>query len=315
MGPETAESAARGGAPPWTDPATHTSGFVRANGVRLHYLSWGSADPTLILIHGANANPHYFDDLAPAFTDRFRVIAYARRGHGESEACGPYDTATLSADLVGFMDALGIAKAHLTGWSMGGNEVTALAGEHPERVDRIVYLEGGYDWADPRSRAMLLAMPVWPDCPLTSMAAHLECQKALMFPGVTEAGRVESFLRHLVVVQPDGTVRSAMGDGVQEAVFEAYTTNPRDYTKVSAPALAIYAQSFWDVQHGDPSLVAEHLAWERAHVTPFRVASIERVRRELPDPQILSVPGTHPDLVFTCRESIVAAMRAFLLGG
>jgi pimeloyl-ACP methyl ester carboxylesterase len=55
-----------------------------------------------------------------------------------SEAKVPYDTATLTEDLRGLMDRLGIAKAHLAGWSMGGNEITAMAGTRPERVNRIV---------------------------------------------------------------------------------------------------------------------------------------------------------------------------------
>ena len=111
----------------------------------------------LILLHGSGDNPHVFDDLAPAFTDRFHVIAYARRGHGRSEARPPYDTATLTEDLRGLMDALGISKASLVGWSLGGNEITAMAALHPDRVDKLVYLDAAYDWADPDYKAAFQA--------------------------------------------------------------------------------------------------------------------------------------------------------------
>src|SRR5262245_25316458 len=87
----------------WSDAAAHKIAFITANGVRLQYLDWGGSGPALILIHGYGDNPHIFDDIAPAFTDRFRVIAYARRGHGQSEAKGPYDMATLTEDLRGVM--------------------------------------------------------------------------------------------------------------------------------------------------------------------------------------------------------------------
>jgi pimeloyl-ACP methyl ester carboxylesterase len=124
----------------WSDPSPHKNGFVTASGIRINYLDWGGSGPTLILIHGYGDNPHVFDDIAPAFTDRFRVIAYARRGQGDSEAKEPYDAGTMAEDLHGLMDALHIAKAHLAGWSMAGNDITAMAGAHPERVDRMVYL-------------------------------------------------------------------------------------------------------------------------------------------------------------------------------
>ena len=135
------------------------SGFVTANGVQLQYIDWGGSGPALIFIHGLEGNPHCFDDLAPAFTDRFRVVAYARRGSGESEAKEPYDTSTFTEDLRGLMDGLGISKAHLAGHSMGGTEITAMAGTHPERVDRIVYLDAAYDWADPAADAAFKATP------------------------------------------------------------------------------------------------------------------------------------------------------------
>src|SRR5262245_15204746 len=91
--------------------ATALGGFVESNGVRLQYLDWGGSGPALIMIPGLADNPYVFDDVASAFTDRFHVIAYARRGTGNSEIKGPYDEITLTEDLRGLMDALGIAKA------------------------------------------------------------------------------------------------------------------------------------------------------------------------------------------------------------
>jgi pimeloyl-ACP methyl ester carboxylesterase len=99
----------------WSDTAAHKGGFVTANGIRLHYLDWGGLGPALMLIHGGLDNAHVFDDLAPAFTDHFRVIAYDLRGHGRSDAMGPFDTTTRTEDLCGLMDRLGINKAHLAG--------------------------------------------------------------------------------------------------------------------------------------------------------------------------------------------------------
>ena len=125
----------------------HKSGFVCAKGIRLHYLDWGGLGPVLILIHGGLDNAHIFDDLASAFTDHFRVIAYDLRARADQIRRGPFDTTARTEDLRGLMDSLGIAKAHLAGWSLGGNDISAAAGIHPDRVESIGYLEGAYDWA------------------------------------------------------------------------------------------------------------------------------------------------------------------------
>jgi pimeloyl-ACP methyl ester carboxylesterase len=301
----------------WSETAAHKSGFVTANGIRLHYLDWGGLGPVLILIHGGLDNAHIFDDLAPAFTGHFRVIAYDLRGHGRSDAKGPFDTTTRTADLRGLMDNLGIAKAHLAGWSLGGNDITAMAGIHPERVESIVYLEGAYDWAGPALADAFRSVPIdflAPASALRSLDAYRACQKTIWLPAVSDTSRVEAYVRDLVVIQPDGTVRPRMTDSVAQEVLRTTLTDRRDYTKVRTPALAIYADTFFDVRNGDPAQLAKNLDWEQKYLAPFRAASIERVRRELVSVKIVRVPGTHKDFVFTSREQVVSAMQQFLYG-
>lgn len=301
----------------WTDLAPHKGGFVTANGIRLHYLDWGGTGPVLVLIHGYPDNAHVFDDLAPAFTDRFHVIAYDRRAHGGSEAKAPYDVATLTEDLRGLMDSLRVAKASLAGWSMGGDEITAMAGTHPERVDRIVYLESAYDWADPLIVAGFGNLPVDMNPPTSAKAsldAWREYQRTVWLAGVRDTRRFEAYIRDLVDIQSDGTVRPRMSASVAQALWTTVTTDRRDYTRVRVPALAIYAETFLDVRNGDSVQRAKNLAWEKEHMAPFRSASTERIRRELPGVEIVNVPGTHMDFFFTFREQVVSAMRRFLGG-
>jgi pimeloyl-ACP methyl ester carboxylesterase len=297
--------------------AAHESGFVTSNGIRLHYLDWGGLDPVLILIHGGLDNAHIFDDLAPAFSDQFRVIAYDLRGHGHSDAKAPFDTTTRTEDLRGLMDCLGIAKAHLAGWSLGGNDITAMAVTHPERVDRIIYLEGAYDWGGPALADAFKSPPVdfrAPASAMKSLNAYRGYQQRNWFPAVSDVARFEAYVRDLVVTQTDGTMRRRMSDSVTQAVLSTVLTDPRDYTKVRSPALAIYAETFFDVRNGDPAQRAKNLDWEQKYLAPFRDASIDRVRRELPSVEIVKVPGTHKDFVFTSREQVVSAMQRFFGG-
>jgi hypothetical protein len=86
------------------------------------------------------------------------------------------------------------------------------------------------------------------------------------------------------------------------------------YAEVRSAAFAIYAETFFDVGNGDPAQLAKNLDWELKYMAPFRAASIERVRRELPSVETVKVPGTHKDFVFASREQMVSAMQRFLGG-
>jgi len=302
----------------WTDPSPHVSAFITANGIRLHYLDWGGTGPALILVHGYSDTPHIFDDLVPALGGQFRVVAYARRGHGRSGKEGPYDLTTLTEDLRTLMDSLGIARAHLAGWSMGGNEITAMAGRYPDRVERIVYLDAGYDWSDPAIVAGFNDLPVnlaAAGSDLASIEAYTAWQMTNWFPGVSDPSRLEAHFRDMVDIQPDGTVQSVMADSVVGGLWTSLTTEPRNYAAVRAPALSIYSATFFDVTRGDSVQVAKNRAWEDKYMTPFREASKARLQKDLKGIQFLTVPGTHADFVFTSRDQVAEAMVRFLTAG
>jgi pimeloyl-ACP methyl ester carboxylesterase len=288
-------------------------GFVAVNGVRLQYLDWGGSGPALILIHGLGDDPHCFDDLAPALTDRFRVIAYARRSAGSSEVKGPYDTVTLTEDLRGLMDALGIARAHLAGHSAGGNEVTAMAGRYPDRVGRLVYLDSGYDFADPQSVAAFAARPVFtrPAEAAASFDAFRAHELATLYPQLDDGRRIESYLRKKVVVHPDGSIEDRVSKAVRDELYAALFSSRRDYTRVRSPVLAIYPEHWYPPEVADPerrkAVVAYDAVW-----APFKAASIERLRREIRDVRIATVPGAHSNFMLMSRASVVATLRDFL---
>lgn len=309
---------ALGSSAPWPDPSAHRSAFITTNGVRLNYLDWGGRGPALILIHGLGDNPHIFDDLAPGLTDRFHVIAYARRAHGLSETKPPYDTVTLTEDLLGLMDALRIRKADLVGWSMGGDEITSMAIAHPERVDRIVYFDALYDYADPdfgttfRAAPMALLEPTARD--LASLDAYRSYQHRVAFAGLKDMRRVEAYVRQLVIVQPDGSVRERMPKKVEKALVASLSANPpRDYKHVGCPALAIDAGTAFDRPIADPAVRTAILRWERRYWTPFRDESVERARRQLAHLRIITLRGGHTDFFLVSRQRVLAAMRQFLL--
>jgi len=118
------------------------SDFVTVNGIRLHYLDWGGHGPTLIFLTGMAATAYIFNKFAPRFTDKFRVLALTRCGHGDSDCPETgYDADTLTEDIRQFMDRLNIEKASLAGHSLAGVELTHFVATYPNRIEKMIYLE------------------------------------------------------------------------------------------------------------------------------------------------------------------------------
>ena len=124
-----------------TSAAQPVDRFVTVNGLRIHYVEWGSAErPPLILIHGLDRVARTFDHVAPHFTSRFRVIAYDMRGHGDSDwdPQARYVVEDHVADLEGLVQQLGLRGITLWGNSTGGRVAQVFAGRHPDLVARVI---------------------------------------------------------------------------------------------------------------------------------------------------------------------------------
>ena len=83
------------------------------------------------------------------------VILFDNRGAGEGEHPPPWTVPTWRPDAIGVLDALGIARAHVLGVSMGGMIAQEMAIGWPERVDRLV-VAVSFARPDPLRRAFLL---------------------------------------------------------------------------------------------------------------------------------------------------------------
>jgi hypothetical protein len=98
----------------WQDPAAHRAGFVSSGGVRIQYLDFGGKGEPLVLLTGLGSSAHIFDDFAPRFTDRFRVVAITRRGHAQSDhPPSGYALDQLVDDLKAVLDTLGLDRVTL----------------------------------------------------------------------------------------------------------------------------------------------------------------------------------------------------------
>ncbi|MGY6569257.1 MAG: 3-oxoadipate enol-lactonase [Salinarimonas sp.] len=113
---------------------------ITVDGVRFRVALEGPEDaPVLMLSNSLASNLGMWDPQMAAFTQAYRVLRYDHRGHGGTDAPeGPYSFARLAEDAVGLLDALGIAKAHWCGLSMGGMTGMRMLTHHRDRIDRVV---------------------------------------------------------------------------------------------------------------------------------------------------------------------------------
>jgi pimeloyl-ACP methyl ester carboxylesterase len=114
--------------------------YADVNGTRLYYEERGSGD-AVVFLHAGLLDSRQWERQLETFSPRYRAIAFDVRGYGRSPAAtapfGPYD------DILGLMDALGIAQAALVGNSMGGAIEIDAALTSPGRVAALVPVGSG----------------------------------------------------------------------------------------------------------------------------------------------------------------------------
>lgn len=108
------------------------------DGIKLHYSEKGEGKP-LILLHGNGGTLEYFTNQIEYFSKNYRVFAVETRGHGQSpRGTAPFTMRQFADDLSSFMDTHAIEKAHILGFSDGGNIALTFALQYPERVDKLI---------------------------------------------------------------------------------------------------------------------------------------------------------------------------------
>jgi pimeloyl-ACP methyl ester carboxylesterase len=118
---------------------------IRVGDIGISLDDVGTGEPA-VLIHGLACGKRMWFHQMRTLRDRFRVIAYDQRGHGLTDAPADpkhYSPSHLVRDLSGLLDALGIARASIVGFSLGGGPALGLAASAPHRVSRLVLADVG----------------------------------------------------------------------------------------------------------------------------------------------------------------------------
>ena len=125
------------------------------DGVKIHYEVHGKG-PTILLSHGYSSTCRMWDGQVAALKDRYQVIVWDMRGHGESDY--PKDPALYSegltiGDMRALLDVVGADKAIVAGLSLGGYMSLAFHASHPNRVRALMLFDTGPGFKKDEARA------------------------------------------------------------------------------------------------------------------------------------------------------------------
>ncbi len=216
---------------------------VKVNGVSLAFHEWEGSGPAVVAIHGLTANHSCWAPLADSLTPEFRVIAYDLRGRGESDKPSTgYSLASHCQDLAGLLDALGLPRAVIAGHSLGANIAVAFSISHPERVEKLILVDGGFDF---RAEVLDSLQPALARLDLTFPSMEIFLGLMQQLPPLQ--GRwndyVERYFRYDAEVASDGSVRSKVA---KHAIEEELANLQRErlwvlHHEIACPTLILRA--------------------------------------------------------------------------
>ena len=252
---------------------------VAVNGMQMYYEVSGAGDP-LIVLHGAYMNIPTMGAIIPKLATTHKVYALELQGHGRTtDIDRPITYQNLADDVAAFMDAVGLEKADVFGYSMGATAGLQLAIRHPDKVNKLVAASGAYDTEglQPEFKAMIPQM------------------KVEMFLAMPFAGEYRK-----LAPNPDGfpeLVRKLIALEKEPMAFE------KDVKAMKTPVLIIAGDA--------DGMTLEHF------VAMFRLlggGAMGDMGKPLPASRLAVLPATSHTAVITQSDLLFAVVEPFLKG-
>ena len=128
---------------------------AQLNGIAIDYEVSGSG-PVVLLSHGYGSTRHMWDEQHRALADRWRVVSWDMRGHGQSDSPADpaqYSAAVTVADMAALLRHVGAERAIIGGLSLGGYVSLAFALAHPDLTQALVICDSGPGYRNAEARA------------------------------------------------------------------------------------------------------------------------------------------------------------------
>lgn len=275
-------------------------------GVRLHYLDWGGTGDTLLFLPPSCETAHIFGDIAPAFTDRFRVLGLTTRGCAQAGPADEYDLDAQLREVDAFLNALQLERATLAGFSASGGKVIRFARLYPSRVTELVVFDSVYSYVAPEFEPRM-------DAAIAELVGDRD-------DGSTDWNRryFQAWELGAWSAAMDRNMQATSGASVPPAWWATFRTDMEAghyfETKIAHRTLMFFATEL------DQERIKQFDESTRADLMPLaqetdrrRRTQIEEFRRNGPHVQIVEKPATAHYCFVHRPEEVIREMRRFLV--
>jgi pimeloyl-ACP methyl ester carboxylesterase len=274
---------------------------VKGDDLMIHLAVWEGEGKDILCVHGITANCRCWDVMASELSPGHRVMAMDLRGRGLSDKPPTgYALAHHLRDMERILEEMGIGRAVIMGHSLGAFITLAFAAEYPERVHRIILVDGGgslskeqmdnvFEGIRPALERLGKVFP--------SRNAYLEAMKQAPYIQPWSSA-LETYYAYELEVVDEGVRCNIQPQHIEEEAANLREVDVADYyPRVSCQTLILRA--------------TEGLLTREDILLPEDV--IRRMMREIPDAERMDLDGiNHYGIVFQPNEERARKIRAFL---
>jgi pimeloyl-ACP methyl ester carboxylesterase len=194
--------------------------YASVNGLRMYYEIYGTGHP-LVVLHGAYMTIETMGEIVPSLAETRQVIAVELQGHGHTaDIDRPLSYEQMADDVTALLAEIGIEKADVFGYSMGGGVALQVALRHSEVVRKLVVASASYT-SDGMYPELLAMIPT-------------------ITPEVFAGSPIEeAYLR----TAPNPKDFPNLVAKLKQLDMERYAWPPEDIREISAPTLLIIGDS------------------------------------------------------------------------
>ena len=274
---------------------------VKGDSIKIQVAIWEGGGKPVLCVHGLTANCRCWDTIASALAPGHKVIAMDLRGRGFSDAPpSGYSVEHHCWDILSLIDGLNLKKVVLMGHSLGAFISLAFAARYPERVAKVILVDGGGRLSEAQMTKVLAGIKPSVER-LGQVFPTFEAYTSLLkqAPFLRSWNQFLDIYFQYEVEEVEGGIRSRVQpQHIQEELANLQRVDASEfYRKISCPVLILRATQGMVAE--DDLLLPEDVA--------------ERMVREIPNAKRVDIEGTnHYTIVFHPNEKRDRAILEFL---